>query len=175
MINQVILVEPSLEYRDLYMDFYEDWLGSGEDMVPWVIERDPSNFEAYVAFLYAEDSEDKLTRESWVPHSTYWLINEADKLVGAVNIRHRLNQKLSESGGNIGYGIRPSERRKGYAGALLAKSLIRTRELGLNRVLVVCDQGNIGSEKTILKNGGIFESEFTEANGNIIRRFWIEL
>ncbi|UUZ86883.1 GNAT family N-acetyltransferase [Paenibacillus sp. P26] len=110
-----------------------------------------------------------------VPHTTYWLVNEEKKVLGAVNIRHRLNAKLLNSGGHIGYGIRPSERRKGLATALLHLALQKTRELGLDQVLVVCDKGNIGSERTILKNGGVFDSEYMEPNGNIVRRFWIPL
>lgn len=67
--------------------------------------------------------------------------------MGAVNIRHRLNEKLLNSGGHIGYGIRPSERRKGYASVLLALTLEITRDMGLNKVLLVCDKGNVASEK----------------------------
>lgn len=93
--------------------------------------------------------------------------------MGAVNIRHRLNEKLLNSGGHIGYGIRPSERRMGYASVLLALTLEITRDMGLNKVLLVCDKGNLASEKTILKNGGQFESEYVEENGNVVRRFWI--
>lgn len=173
----VRLVKPSADYRRQYVAFYEDWRRSGEDIVPWVVERDPADFEAMVQFLYAQDSEEKLSGAgaNWVPHSTYWLVDEREEIVGAVNIRHRLNAKLLNSGGHIGYGIRPSERRKGYATQLLALALEKTRELRLVRVLVVCDKGNIGSERTILKNGGLLESEHTEDDGNVVRRFWIAL
>lgn len=172
---QVHLIKPTTEYRNEYISFYEDWKKSGDDMVPWVIEKDPSDFTSMIDFLYSEDSDYKLTNINWVPHSTYWLTNEENKIVGAVNIRHRLNQKLLNSGGHIGYGIRPSERRKGYATILLSASLQKTRELGLKKVLIVCNKGNIGSERTIIKNGGKFDSEYIEENGNIVRRFWIEL
>lgn len=169
------LVRPSTDYRRQYISFYEDWRKSGEDIVPWVVERNPADFGAMVDFLYAQDSEEKLNDANWVPHSTYWLVDEWEKIVGAVNIRHRLNARLLNSGGHIGYGIRPSERRKGYAAALLALALDKTRELGLEQVLVVCDKGNIGSERTIVKNGGRLESEYTEDDGNVVRRFWIGL
>ncbi|MEK3726131.1 GNAT family N-acetyltransferase [Paenibacillus sp. FSL H8-0034] len=167
------LVKPSMEYREAYLSFYDDWISSGEDIVPWVVEKDPSDFTAMLESLYSEDSEEKLTNPHWVPHSTYWLMNEDNLLVGAANIRHRLNLKLMNSGGHIGYGIRPSYRRKGYASALLARTLQITKAMGLDKVLLVCDKDNIGSEKTILKHGGVFESEFVMDDGNIIKRFWI--
>ncbi|MEF3308406.1 GNAT family N-acetyltransferase [Paenibacillus sp. GYB004] len=175
MQPSVTLVKPTAEYEKRYNEFYEDWVRSGEDIVPWVVEKDPSDFAAMLEFLYSQDSEEKLTEEGWVPHSTYWLLNEEQELVGAVNIRHRLNPKLLRSGGHIGYGIRPSRRRKGYATALLSLALLKTKELGVDQALVVCDRDNAGSERTILKNGGVFESEHVEENGNMVKRFWISL
>ncbi|MFB5563381.1 GNAT family N-acetyltransferase, partial [Bacillus cereus] len=74
-----------------------------------------------------------------------------------------------------GYGIRPSERRKGYATKLLALSLEKTKELDITKVLVVCDAVNTASEKTILHNGGLRDHDFTEEDGNVVRRYWIEL
>ncbi|MDQ1911425.1 GNAT family N-acetyltransferase [Paenibacillus sp. GD4] len=169
------LIKPSVEYRTQYLDFYEDWIRSGEDIVPWVVEKEPYDFGAYIDFLYAEDSEEKLSTPGWVPHSTYWLWNEEDVLVGAVNIRHRLNPKLLNSGGHIGYGIRPSYRRRGYAGFLLGESLKLLKKMGGDKALLVCDNDNIGSERTIVKHGGVFESEFREDDGNVVKRFWIDL
>ena len=169
------MVKPSMEYKEAYLSFYADWIDSGEGMVPWVIEKDPADFQAMIKFLYAEDCEEKINDSSWVPHSTYWLLDGQNNVVGAVNIRHRLNENLFYRGGHIGYGIRPSARRKGYATLLLAGALEKTRELGLSRVLVVCDNGNLGSERTIIRNGGVFESEFIEDDGKIMKRFWIEL
>jgi predicted acetyltransferase len=178
MGEMVRLVKPSAEYEQAYRSFYEDWMQSGEDIVPWVVEKDPADFAEMLAFLYAQDSEEKLMSlqadKRWVPHSTYWLLNEAGVLVGAVNIRHRLNEQLLNSGGHIGYGIRPSQRRKGFAKQLLALALQQTDELGISQVLLVCDRGNMGSQRTIVANGGTFDSEYTEADGNVVGRFWIQ-
>ena len=77
--------------------------------------------------------------------------------------------------GHIGYGIRPSERCKGYAAILLALALVKCRELGIKKALVSCDKHNIGSAKTILKNGGVYYKDFTEENGNIVQQYWIAL
>lgn len=93
---------------------------------------------------------------------------------GAVNIRHRLSEFLFNAAGHIGYGIRPSERRKGFATVLLQLSLIEAKKLGIEDVLVVCDAGNVGSEKTIINNGGKPDTDFIEDDGNIIKRYWIK-
>jgi predicted acetyltransferase len=112
--------------------------------------------------------------EGWVRDSTYWLVTENNRIVGAVNIRHQLTEMLLNCGGHIGYGIRPSERQKGYATQILALSLAKTKDLGIKKVLVVCNSDNIASKKTIIKNGGIQDKDYLEADGNVINRFWIE-
>lgn len=174
-MSEVRLIKPSAAYREAYMIFYQDWIASGEDIVPWVVERDPSDFEAYVSFLNGADSEEKVSGSGFVPHSTYWLINAEDQIVGSVNIRHRLNQKLLEQGGHIGYGIAPSHRRKGYATVQLAEALKVIRTLGVSRALLVCNADNAASERTIRRAGGQFESFFTTEDGEVLKRFWIEV
>jgi predicted acetyltransferase len=96
-------------------------------------------------------------------------------ILGSVNIRHCLNEDLLFRGGHIGYGIRPTQRKKGYATLMLGLALEKCREMGLKKVLVTCNQDNIGSAKTIRNNGGILENEVTEENGTVIKRFWINL
>ena len=95
-------------------------------------------------------------------------------MVGAVNIRHDLNDYLLKYGGHIGDGIRPSERRKGYATEMIRLALEECRKLGLTRVLMTCDKNNIGSAKSIIRNGGILEDEVLE-EGVIKQRYWISL
>ena len=98
-----------------------------------------------------------------------------EKILGAVNIRYRLNEYLKNYGGNIGYGIAPSERGKGCATKMLALALEKCRELKLKRVLVTCDKNNIASAKTIIHNGGILENELSETDKIIVSRYWIAL
>jgi predicted acetyltransferase/broad specificity phosphatase PhoE len=172
--HQLSLIKPSVELKEEYLSFYEEWVASKEDMVPWVIKKDPSNFEAMVQFLKENEQGHNLP-EGWVPDSTFWLINEDKRILGVVNIRHRLTETLLNSGGHIGYGIRPSERRKGYATKLLSLALEKSKDIGINKALVVCNEDNTGSFKTIINNGGIPDSDFVEEDGNIIKRFWIEI
>ena len=169
---KVELIKPTITFQKEYLSFYDEWKTSGETFVPWVIGKDPTDFNGMVnELLRAEQGID--LPEGWVPDSTYWLVNEDHRLLGVVNIRHELTEHLRNAGGHIGYGIRPSERKKGYATKLLQLSLEKTKEIGITSVLVVCDEGNIGSEKTILNNGGVRDNDFIEEDGNVVRRFWI--
>ncbi|WP_409253891.1 GNAT family N-acetyltransferase [Bacillus sp. SCS-153A] len=173
MMNEVSLVRPTIKLQKQYLEFYQEWKDSGEDMIPWVIKKDPSDFMAMLTFI--ENNANGVNQPAgWVPDSTYWLIDSKQNVLGAVNIRHSLTDALFNAGGHIGYGIRPSARRKGFATRILALSLEKTKELGIDKVLVVCDKGNIGSERTIIKNGGEPDEDFIEENGNVINRYWID-
>lgn len=106
------------------------------------------------------------------PAHTYFLIQEDKRIIGAINIRHDLNEYLFNFGGHIGYGIRPSERKKGYASLMLSMALPIAKELGINEVLITCDKNNIGSAKTIINNGGVLENEVS-GDGEITQRYWL--
>ncbi len=115
--------------------------------------------------------------EGKVPATLLCLFRKGDnKILGAVHIRHELNEHLLLHGGNIGYGIAPPERKKGYATKMLSMALDYCRSLKLEKVLVTCDKDNIGSAKTIQKNGGILEDKFiSERDEKITQRYWIKL
>ena len=91
-----------------------------------------------------------------------------------VNIRHYLTEAMLLNGGHIGDGVRPSERRKGIATQMIGLALEECCELGIGRVLMVCDKENIGSAKSILNNGGVLENEII-VDGVTEQRYWIEL
>lgn len=173
MEKQAILVEPTERLKAQYLEFYEEWAASGEDFVPWVIGMDPSDFPGMLQVL-RNNADGVNIPAGFVASSTYWLVTPEEKVVGAVNIRHQLTERLRNSGGHIGYGIVPSGRRKGYAKLMLKLALGRAKDLGIPQALVVCDEGNTGSERTIRANGGVPEEPFIEPDGNVILRFWIE-
>lgn len=98
-----------------------------------------------------------------------------NKIVGIIDLRHHIDHPiLSVWGGHMGYTVRPSERRKGYAKEMLRQNLEFCRKRGLDKVLIVCDYDNIASEKTIVANGGVFEKEILVDN-NTMKRFWVKL
>lgn len=111
-----------------------------------------------------------------IPSTQLLAFNEAGELVGMLALRHSLNENLAQCGGHIGYSVRKSQRKKGYASQMLAASLPLAQALGLERVLVTCHKWNTASAKVILKNGGILENEvISPTDGEIIRRYWISL
>ena len=123
---------------------------------------------------YLENLQVKETAEGKVPASVFFLLDaERDKLLGAINIRHYLNDDLRKEGGHIGDGIRPSERRKGYATEMIRPALIECRKPGIEKVFMTCYRDNIASAKSIINNGGILENEFINSDGEIEQRYWI--
>ena len=112
-----------------------------------------------------------------VTSSQYIFIRESDnKMVGVIQIRHRFNEYLEKYAGHIGYSVCPSERRKGYATQMLSLALEACRTLEIRDVLITCLAGNEASRKTILANGGEFESVVYEPESQSrIERYWIHL
>ena len=165
------LVKASLLYQKQITQMLDEWYGAGEKIIPYAIRKeDYHDFEKYLASLEVKD-----TGTGLVPDSTFFCLDEErDLMVGAVNIRHYLNDALRVNGGHIGDGVVPSERRKGIATAMIAMALKECRKLGIDRVLMVCDKDNIGSARSIIKNGGVLENEIT-ADGGIVQRYWIDL
>jgi len=113
----------------------------------------------------------------WMPDTQYICVRNRDgRIVGMLDIRHELNEACLRLFGHIGYSVRASERRKGYASAMLAMAKDICREMGMQRILVSCHKENNASARTIQKNGGILENEVTDhRNGEVLQRYWIEL
>lgn len=170
------LIKITEKYKDALADMLAEWREDQErnrtNRSPSAIfKNDVHDFDDYVAHL-----EQKEPAEGRVPNSVFFLLDtERDRLLGAVNIRHRLTEHLLQTGGHIGDGIRPSERRKGYATEMVRLALEECRKLGIERVLMTCDKDNIGSAKSIIRNGGILENEFINAEGKVEQRYWITL
>jgi predicted acetyltransferase len=122
------------------------------------------------------NSNEKTVDPGWVVSTTNFAIRKRDSnIVGMVDIRHTLNEFLRTYGGNIGFGVRPSERNKGYATQILKIALKYCKQLALSRVMLACYKDNEASRKTILHCGGILEKEFIYTDGKTIQKYWISL
>ena len=117
-------------------------------------------------------------KPGYVPSYDYFLVDD-NKLLGVIHIRIELTEALLKYGGNIGYGTNPKYWYQGYGTKILELGLIKAKEIGLqDKVLVTCDDDNIGSYKIIEKNGGVLENKVENIEGNetfLTRRYWINL
>lgn len=167
------LIRPDMTYKKQIVEMMDEWSATGEKIIPWPLRRiDYHNFGEYLSDFNRETCEPSV---AGVMATTYFAFLKAEnKIIGAVNIRHKLNDSLLHSGGNIGDGVRPTERKKGYATEMISLALEICRDMGMTKVLMTCDKSNIGSAKSILKNGGVLENEYEE-NGILEQRYWIVL
>lgn len=165
------LVRLEERYRRHLNEMMEEWYSSGEKIIPYAIRRlDYRDFDTYCKNLEVKDSSGGL-----VPDSVYFCLEEeTDQFVGAVNIRHYLNDALLLNGGHIGDGVRPSRRSMGIGTKMISLALEKCKKLGIEKVLMVCDKENAASAKTIIRNGGILENE-VEVGGITEQRYWIDL
>jgi len=170
------LIKLTKDYYQQCVEMIDEWKLDQEinhtNRSPWAIfKNDVRDFDTYLENLEIIEPKD-----GKVPDSVFFLLDEERNiLLGAVNIRHYLNDYLLQYGGHIGDGIRPSERRKGYATKIISLALLECKKLGIDKVLMVCDKSNIASAKSIINNGGILENEFVDEDGEINQRYWIQL
>jgi predicted acetyltransferase len=169
----VELLRPNVAFRDSYRGLVAEFLAADEKLVPFTLGFDHDDFDAFVDRLDA-CSRGIDVPAGFVPHSTFWLVRDARDVVGVSNVRHCLTPALRREGGHIGYGIRPVARGRGLGVTILRESLARAAELGIEHALLTCAKQNLPSAKSILRNGGIFDSEeFLPDRGEIVQRYWI--
>ena len=129
--------------------------------------RDPAVFDIYVRALHDAARLETPRPAGMVPYTMLWYTDRAD-FVGMLRIRHQLTEELRTTGGHIGYRVRPSMRRAGHATRMLELALPFAHALGIDPLLVTCDESNVASRKVIEKNGGRADTPF----GSRLR-YWV--
>lgn len=176
-MEEMLLIKPTMEYADDIMAYRQEFLDFG------------SSFDGCSGLQKAESAQDwidtqkKLESSETLPEglvlaTEFIYVRKSDsKIVGMINVRHYLNEFLSVYGGHIGYSVRPSERRKGYAKMMLHDTLPYCKNvLGLDRVLITCLTDNEGSRRTILSGGGVYDGTVQLPDSDIrLERYWIDL
>lgn len=174
MGSELELVIPNENYKEQVMNYLEEHIQNGE----YELHGDGGldHLKDYDKWLLKIRFDMKVNSDKEiVPSTLYLAIRKSDnKLVGMIQIRHKLNETLLKKYGHIGDGVRPSERKKGYSTEMIKLALGKCKLLNIHKVLITCDKNNVASARTIIKNGGVLENEIEEENGNIIQRYWID-
>ena len=173
-MDKIILVKPDLSYADEIIKYKEESLTESPIINGSAGLDRLSSIEDWLEELKKRSCEDTVPK-GLVPSSTYLGVREKDNyIVGMIDIRHYLNEYLTQAGGHIGYGVRKTERNKGYAKQMLKLALEKCKELKIKKVLITCDEDNIASEKVILSANAKLE-DIRNVDGENKKRFWIDL
>jgi len=175
-MDKIFLEKPLLQHKVEYEIMMEEWINYGGRIHPGALKNysnnNPLNKITYEKWLkwIEDDRHIETCPKGTVPQDLYFCINES--IIGAITIRHYLNEINSKNGGHLGIGIRPNERKKGYATKIISMVLpILKNKYGIKELLYTCDKNNTGSIKSIQNNGGILKDEIIGENGNLIQRY----
>lgn len=167
------LVRPTLEDKERYLDYLHEWAVFGGEMVPSSCSLKEMTYEEFLKSLEQSRHLETVTPGK-VPATLFLFVDENRRIYGALSLRHLLNDYLLNYGGHIGYGIRPTERGRGYAKTMLYLGLQEAKRVGITRALVTCDAVNKASAATILSNGGVIENTVNH-DGTLVQRYWIDI
>lgn len=169
-----ILMRPTNAYADQIAEYRQEFLDAGSSMDGCGPLRRFENMEEYIQ-LCADYENPETVPSHLVPATQFIFVRKSDdKVVGMIQVRHYFNEYLEKYVGHIGYSVRPGERRKGYATEMLKTTLPFCKKIGQDHTMIACIDGNIGSEKTILANGGVYRTTVHEPDRNIdLKQFWI--
>lgn len=146
-------VPPDAGGREAWADFAAEFAAAGEPDIPGSGGSMRGDFDAWLRKVRTA-SEGRDLPAGRVPATTYWAM-AGDRIVACGNVRHRLTAELAVLGGHIGFAVRPSERRRGHAKALLRFLILRARALGVGDVVLTCDRDNVASASVLRACGGV--------------------
>jgi predicted acetyltransferase len=171
--NELIIIRPSSEFKEAIWEYRQEYFDFGETQINGScgIGR-ANNFDEWLELVLSIEK-DKLRNN--VHASTFFSLRKTDnKIIGSIQLRHSLTPELEKHGGHIGYGIRPSERRKGYGKQQLLLALDEAYHLKIPKVMIICDKDNVPSMKTAISCGGILTCE-NIYEGKAQQIYWMDL
>jgi len=167
------LITPSRKYYNSYVDAINEYRNHGVDTYAFM---DTEKYDIFEKFENARIGRN--LPDNYVAATYFWLVDE-DEFIGEISIRHSLTDSLMRFGGNIGYGVRYSKWNNGYGTMMLSMALKYAKEvLGLDKVLITCNDNNFGSARVIEKNGGLLQDKIVNVIGGVerlTRRYWIAI
>ena len=179
-MEKFYLEMPSLERKEQIIDYVNEFAlynseTNGMGALRKILEG--YTFEQALEMCLNRQKEEYAKKIGKCQSKTYLLVRENDdRIIGAINVRWNLPENMKQFGGNIGYGIRPTERRKGYNKINLYLGLIEAQKLGLDRVMLDCDVNNLGSVKTMQALGGKLErTEVDPSDGILTSVYWFDV
>ena len=181
MEDELILVKPSIEYKEQAINFINEVESKDiDEKIRYSgfsgLQKYKDNYEEWLNKIKICAQKETLPKDRVISNVFFSIRKSDNKLIGIINIREELNDYLYNYGGHIGYSILPSERRKGYAYRQLLLGLAYCKSKQINRVLITCLDYNIGSSKTIEKAGGVLENIVrNEQENKTLKRYWISL
>ena len=170
------LVKPDASMEAEIMAYRTEMLAAGSSIDGTGPLRRMEDPKEWLMFNRAAESAETV-HAGLVPSDQYAFVRLRDRrIVGMIQFRRELNDFLARYGGHVGYSVRPSERRKGYARRMLADCLALCAAHGHKRVLITCLADNEASRRTILANGGVYENTvYCERDGCNLQRYWVAL
>lgn len=175
--DKINLIKPTKAYENQAIEYKQEHFNNGEKKIHACSRWDKmNNYNEWLDLLEAHSNGKMLN--NWTIHTTFFGVRENDnKIVGMIDIRHELtNEFLRNYAGHIGYGVRPTERKKGYATQMLSQALeYCKKELHLEKVMISCDKENEGSRRTIINAGGELEKEYIADDGENVQIYWIKI
>ena len=176
-MDEIRLVKPTAEHAEAIMQLRQELLGDtgGDRFAGCGNLEHCETAEEWLATI-EKLSDEKTCPADRVPSSTHLAIRQSDgRIVGVIDLRHHIDHPiLALWGGHIGYIVRASERGKGYGKEMLRQNLLYAQSRGLDRVLITCDADNLASERTILANGGVYETT-VPVDGSLTKRYWVRI
>lgn len=164
----VTLVVPCEKYLKSYKEAYAEYQDAGVSTYGMTDAESVDIFKKHENYRLGRN-----LKPGRVPSDCYWLVDEEKVyFIGEIHIRHRLNETLSLRGGHIGYVIRYAEWNRGYGTHMLSLALAKAKAMGLEKVLITCDEGNIASARVMEKNGCIYTDTVDCEDGSRTKRYW---